>query len=306
MGVRERRRRRRYAAVVRRSVAVVTGIVLCSAILYFGNAIKQDETDGESEPQTELSEKVFDTTEIYLEKESVNDAESDSEFPVMSSVQKEYQRIQNLPAGELASAGIVSEELTERLFYSTQIDEALLSKINGVSYTQNEYIDITDLRYLKMLYYGGDGNTYVGEMLVNQKIADTVLDIFKTLYENQYPIEQMVLVDNYEADDELSMSSNNTSAFNYRPIAGSSKLSKHSYGMAIDLNPKYNPCVKTAADGSIICQPENGLDYADRSKDFPYKIDENDLAHQLFTQAGFTWGGSWNSLKDYQHFEMSE
>ena len=73
--------------------------------------------------------------------------------------------------------------------------------------------------------------------------------------------------------------------------------------MAIDLNPKYNPYVKHASDGSVICQPESGRAYADRTKDFSYKIDTNDLAYQLFTQAGFTWGGNWNSVKDYQHFE---
>lgn len=95
-------------------------------------------------------------------------------------------------------------------------------------------------------------------MIVNASIADTVLDIFLTLYENQYPIEHMVLVDEYDGDDENLMSANNTSAFNYRPIAGSSKLSKHSYGLAIDVNPRYNPCVKSKADGSITCQPENG------------------------------------------------
>ncbi|MBO5371329.1 MAG: M15 family metallopeptidase [Lachnospiraceae bacterium] len=185
-----------------------------------------------------------------------------------------------------------------------EIDDSLFAKINGISYTPNTYIDISELRYLRMLCYGLDGNTYVGEMIVNEKIADTVLEIFQKLYENQYPIERMVLVDNYQANDELSMSDNNTSAFNFRQIAGSDKLSNHSYGMAIDINPKYNPYVKTAADGSILCQPESGRDYIDRTKDFPYKIDENDLAYLLFTEAGFTWGGNWNSVKDYQHFEM--
>lgn len=232
--------------------------------------------------------------------------ESDTEMTTASSVESEFQRISNLPAGELAIEGMLSGELIEQLFYSTEIDEAIFSRINGVSYKENDSVKVEDLRYLRMLCYDVDGNTYVGEMIVNQKIADTVLEIFQTLYENQYPIERMVLVDEYQADDESSMAANNTSAFNYRSIAGSSTLSKHSYGMAIDINPRYNPYVKTAADGSTVCQPADSMGYADRSEDFIYKIDENDLAYKLFTEAGFTWGGSWNSLKDYQHFEMAE
>jgi len=124
----------------------------------------------------------------------------------------------------------------------------------------------------------------------------------KELYENQYPIEKMVLIDEYEADDEKSMEDNNTSAFNYRSINGSTKLSKHSLGLAIDINPRYNPCVRTI-DGELSVEPANGNAYTDRTQEFPYKINENDLCYRLFTEHGFTWGGSWNSLKDYQHFE---
>ncbi len=162
----------------------------------------------------------------------------------------------------------------------------------------------SDLSYLRMLYYGPDGNTYLGEMIVNQAIEADILDIFQKLYENRYPIERMVLVDEYDADDEASMQANNTSAFNYRTIAGSSRLSNHSYGLAVDLNPKYNPYVKEASDGSLICQPQGSEAYADRAAEFAYKIDEQDLAYRLFTEAGFTWGGDFNSVKDYQHFEM--
>ena len=208
-----------------------------------------------------------------------------------------------LPAGNMAVEGMVSDELINRLFFANAIDDTLLARINGYSYTPNDTVGVNDLSYLRMLYYGSDGNTYVGEMIVNWKIADKVLEIFQKLYENQYPIEKMMLIDTYYAEDEASMSDNNTSAFNYRPIAGSKKLSKHSYGLAIDLNPKYNPYVKRNSDGTTICQPENGRSYIDRRLDFAYKIDENDLAYQLFTEAGFTWGGHWNSLKDYQHFE---
>ena len=216
---------------------------------------------------------------------------------------QETDRIRSLPAGEIAEVQILTPEQISSLFFAEELNDAVFTRINGLSYTENPNVKRSDLSYLKMLYYGFDGNTYVGEMIVNQKIESDILQIFRTLYENKYPIEKMVLIDNYDASDTLSMEDNNTSAFNYRTISGSDKLSNHSYGMAIDLNPKYNPYVKTASDGSVTCQPESGREYADRSKDFAYKIDENDLAYRLFTEAGFTWGGNWNNVKDYQHFE---
>lgn len=140
-------------------------------------------------------------------------------------------------------------------------------------------------------------------MIVNQVITQDILEIMKELYYNDYPIEKMVLIDEYAGDDEASMEDNNTSAFNYRAISGTTTLSKHSLGMAIDINPKYNPYVVTRANGEIVISPENGITYADRTKDFSYKIDENDLCVRLFLEHGFSWGGNWTSPKDYQHFE---
>ncbi len=98
------------------------------------------------------------------------------------------------------------------------------------------------------------------------------------------------------------MADNNTSCFNYRTVSGKSKLSNHSYGCAIDINPLYNPYVRTR-DGKVLVSPQNAGEYADRSADFPYKIDREDLCYRLFTEHGFEWGGAWNSSKDYQHFE---
>lgn len=253
----------------------------------------------EEDLMTENLQRTEELTEIIR----TDDTKATEE--VLSEVMKaenEYQRILSVSPGERAVSGFLSEEIAVRLFYEGDITR-VLPRIQGISYQENPNVALSDLAYLRMLYYGMDGNTYVGEMIVNQKIKEDVLSVFQKLYEERYPIERMLLVDEYQGEDERSMDANNTSAFNYRTIAGSSKLSNHSYGMAIDLNPKYNPYVKQRGDGSILCQPESGRAYADRTKEFDYKIDENDLAYQLFTQAGFTWGGSWNSVKDYQHFE---
>lgn len=270
---------------------------------WFGTERKIDEL---TEEVTEVSEKMPSGTELEDKNQTADNIESETQLITETFSEQEIDRIRSLPAGELAAAETLAAEQINPLFFASAVDDAVSARINGFSYTENPNIQLSDLSYLKMLYYGFDGNTYVGEMIVNRKIESDVLQIFKTLYENQYPIEKMVLIDDYNADDLLSMEDNNTSAFNYRTISGSDKLSNHSYGMAIDLNPKYNPYVKTASDGSVLCQPEGGREYADRSKNFAHKIDENDLAYRLFTEAGFTWGGSWNSVKDYQHFEKED
>ncbi len=208
--------------------------------------------------------------------------------------------IREMEAGSILEMETLRDGMAELLFYSEELSPGVQQRIVGTSYQENDNISLDELRYLRILHVGFDGKTHIGELLVNQSIAEDVLEIMAELYKDGYAIEKMVLVDNYGADDEQSMEDNNTSAFNYREIAGSSKLSRHSLGLAIDINPLYNPCVK---NGGTSISPVNAGDYADRSQPFAHKIDENDLCYQMFTEHGFTWGGHWNSLKDYQHFE---
>lgn len=183
------------------------------------------------------------------------------------------------------------------------ISDAVFQRMQGKSYKENCTVPRSELRYLRLSYYTADGQTKVGELICNKLIASDLKEIFQELYKHHYPIERMQLIDDYDADDERSMQANNTSCFNFRAIAGTKKLSKHSLGMAIDINPLYNPCVKVNKDGSTSIQPKTGRRYANRQRQWPYKIDKNDLCYRLFVSHGFQWGGSWRSVKDYQHFE---
>lgn len=182
------------------------------------------------------------------------------------------------------------------------LKDSILVRMRGKSLKKGCPVDVKQLRYLTILHHDGHGRILQGEMIVHHTIAEQVLEIFKALYKAGYPIERMRLVDDYGASDERSMLANNTSAFNYRMIAGSKKLSKHSQGLAIDINPFYNPCVRMK-NGKQEVQPAQARPYAQRKKKFAYKIDANDLCCKLFKKYGFVWGGDWHSLKDYQHFE---
>ena len=90
------------------------------------------------------------------------------------------------------------------------------------------------------------------------------------------------------------MLSNNTSGFNYRTVTGGKKLSKHSYGFAIDINPVQNPYFK----GKVVL-PEGAI--YNPSK--PGTLTSDCVVVKTFIRLGWDWGGNWKSLKDYQHFE---
>lgn len=214
-----------------------------------------------------------------------------------------FADVHAMAAGSILDVSSLPQQELGSFFYSEELPWEVQQRILGSSYQENDNISLPELRYLRVLHMGFDGKTYIGELIVNQSIAEDILEIMSQLYAQAYPIEKMVLIDAYGADDERSMSDNNTSAFNYREIAGSSKLSKHALGLAIDINPKYNPYVKDSGTGELDISPANGAGYADRDGDFPYKIAEGDLCLQLFLEHGFAWGGNWNSVKDYQHFE---
>ena len=196
---------------------------------------------------------------------------------------------------------------TERItyqpdFYYEPLSEDMKKRITGLSYKEDCPIPYEDLRYVSILYVNFKGNTSTGELICNKAIAQDLVEIFYELYQADYQIEQIRLVDEYNADDNLSMQDNNSSCFNYRTIAGTSKISMHGQGLAIDINPFFNPYV-TYHNGETQVAPVGAESYVDRSQPFAYKIDENDLCYKLFTEHGFHWGGHWNSSKDYQHFE---
>lgn len=188
------------------------------------------------------------------------------------------------------------------VFTQSEITDEIFRRIWGKSFPEECTTSREILRFLRVSHYNGEGEVCQGELICHHSIAEDLLDIFRQLYDARYPIERMVLIDEYDADDEASMAHNNTSAFNFRYISGTRRLSKHSLGLAVDINPLYNPYVRQRG-GKTLVSPSGAAPYADRSKDFPYKIDRNDLCYRLFKAHGFTWGGDWKSSKDYQHFE---
>ena len=191
-------------------------------------------------------------------------------------------------------------------FYISEIDEKIFARIDGKSYKKSCPLLLSELRYLHVLHKDLSGKTLEGELICNVRIAEPLTDIFKKLFVENYPIEKIRLIDEYDADDELSMRDNNSSCFNFRYVSYTNRISLHGFGLAVDINPLYNPYIKTV-DGKKIIAPDTSADFEDRTKSFPYKIEANDLCCKLFAEHGFKWGGDcWDDEWDYQHFFIEE
>jgi hypothetical protein len=189
------------------------------------------------------------------------------------------------------------------------VPEEVKKKITGVSY-KSECIDIKNLSFLKIIHWGFDEKLHLGEMIVNKKVANEVVDIFTDLLKAKYAIEKIKLIDEYNANDDKSMEDNNSSALCCRPVTGQEKMknptwSLHSYGTAIDINPKQNPYIKPKVN---LILPKNAAEYIDRSKVRKGMIIKDDVCYTAFTKRGWTWGGDWDihdakGRIDLQHFQ---
>lgn len=251
--------------------------------------------------QTESTETTTAvTTDAWAQTEPVTTVST--EPPVFMDYTAEELR--QFPGGKVLNRPLPTN-LIDGCFTVSPMPDDIFERMNGVSYQINDSITRSDLSYMRVLHYTPDGTIQIGEMVINKAIADEVCEIFRALFDAQYPIERMLLIDEYDGDDEASMADNNSSCFNYRTMPGSKTLSRHALGLAVDINPLYNPYLTRDAKGNRKVMPAEAKSYADRTADFPMKIDENDLCYQLFTEHGFTWGGSWEKTPDYQHFEKA-
>lgn len=204
------------------------------------------------------------------------------------------------PAPEITEPEVVVPVFVPE--FSVQgVPDSVQARMRGVSYREGCPVAMGDLRYLRLSYVDFEGSPQTGEMVCHKAIAGDLVAIFRELYDSAYPIRSIRLAADFGGSDDASMEADNTSCFNHRSVAGSRVLSQHARGMAVDVNPLENPCVRR---GRV--QPASGAPFADRAADFPHKITSSDLCCRLFKARGFRWGGDWRSVKDWQHFEKKQ
>jgi hypothetical protein len=188
-------------------------------------------------------------------------------------------------------------------FSSHHLSAALRARMTGSSWHEGCPVGLSDLRSLRIGYWGFDGQPHVGKMVVAASAVSAVHEAFRTLYAARFPIRRMHLVDDSGASDYDSIDADNTSAFNCRPVTGGTQFSEHAYGRAIDINPIENPYVYP--DGKTVHKASRP--YQDRSDHRRGMAFRGGVLVQAFAGAGWSWGGLWRppSGTDYQHFSST-
>ena len=170
-------------------------------------------------------------------------------------------------------------------------------------------VQIDRLRLVEVDYIDFDGNVNSGQIIVLDAVAASVKSIFMELYLLKFPLQQVSLITSFDGNDDRSMEANNTSSHNYRKVAGTSRLSLHSYGTAIDINPVQNPYILfEEGSNKATYLPPSSIQYANRLVNRLGKPDQKGYAEEVvdvFARHGFYWwGGYWDDPIDYQHFQL--
>jgi len=178
----------------------------------------------------------------------------------------------------------------------------LRGMMENTTYQAGCPVGLDELVLLTASRWGFDGQPATGTVVLRADVVDVVVDVLEAAWDARFPIERMEPASAFGGSDEASMAANNTSAFNCRPITGGSSWSQHSYGNAIDINPRQNPYI--SGSGKTILPPE-GAPYVVRDPGVPGLIVDPSPIVDTFRSHGWGWGGDWSSLKDYQHFSES-
>lgn len=277
---------------------LVLALFTLAMLVFLGIHLLNQQTNGKQVTENETSEKQT----------------SDVQTPdAQQTTQEKRTDLRGLEAGTIVEKATIDAQNLDVYFTSSELTEVQKEAMNGKSYIENPDISYDDLRYIKVLHYNFRHQIQVGELVVNQAIAEDCRQIFMELFQEEYEIHSMYLIDRYYEKDQArngeqvdisSINDDNTSAFHYRKIAGTEVLSNHAYGMAIDINPLENPYVKEADLQQTVASPYKDYNsYKDRTAQRAHMISKDDACYRIFKAHGFQWGGEWNGNKDYQHFE---
>jgi hypothetical protein len=161
-------------------------------------------------------------------------------------------------------------------------------------------VSADDLAYVRLAFWGFDDRRHTGELLLNRSVARDVVAVFRKLYRARFPFEELRVTSRSELEAPPTGDGNNTGAFVCRPTVGSTTYSQHAYGLAFDIDPFQNPYT----NGDLVL-PELASSYLDRDHVRPGMITPDGVVVRAFAAIGWTWGGAWRSLKDYQHFSVN-
>ncbi len=179
-----------------------------------------------------------------------------------------------------------------------ELDDTVFVRMRNCSWRDHPACPAREaLRYLRISHHNFDGSVGQGELIVAAAIATPTVTLFARLWRLGFPIASMRLVDDFAGSDDASMAANNSSAFNFRTVAGTDILSMHAVGMAIDINPVQNPWIRQPHP----IAPPAGLGFSQRSDLRPGMIVRPGPVVAAFDELGWEWGGDWRHASDYHH-----
>jgi hypothetical protein len=170
----------------------------------------------------------------------------------------------------------------------------------GASWSRACPVGLDQLRYLTVSFRGFDGAPHTGEIVVHAEVAQDVVSVFRRLYAEGFPIEEMRLPSTADLEAAPTGDGNNTAGYVCRAARGQKTWSQHAYGRAVDINPFHNPLVK-----KDLVVPELASAYVDRTSARAGMHMRRGAAVRAFAAIGWEWGGDWRSLKDYMHFSQN-
>lgn len=221
-----------------------------------------------------------------------------SGIDILSDFQCLYrERLQQICAwsdNKVAHAGSSSGTLYNPVVDSSMTwREAVINKTGG---TKVPLHIINNLEVVDVIYYSYDGKIHKGQVVIHKRLVNDIHKVFRVIFRKKFPIYSVIPISygKFDWNDNKSMAANNTSAFNYRNVAGEKKLSKHAYGFAVDINPLHNPYIK----GKRVLPPD-----AEYIKKRAGTLTPGCPIVKIFLKLGWSWGGNWVKSKDYQHFE---
>lgn len=152
---------------------------------------------------------------------------------------------------------------------------------------------IDQLQLIDVIYISTDEKLHQGQILTNKRLAKDVKDLFQFMLHQQFVIEKAIPIVAYNWSDSLSMADNNSYSFCYRNIS----YSNHAKGLAIDINPRFNPLRWKTKDlpnepmGAVLDTTVNGT------------LHPNHPVVKEFRKRGFRWGHTFTKYWDDHHFE---
>jgi hypothetical protein len=183
------------------------------------------------------------------------------------------------------------------------LDEPTRAAMIGVVWRKGCPVGLDDLRRITFRHWSSDGSIATGQIVVNAGVAVDIQGVLYDLFDAKFPIASAKPIEVFGGDDDRSTIANNSSAFNCRAVTGGKTFSEHAWGRAIDLNPVQNPYVRS--NGTVLDSKAKRFIKRSALSESSGAITANGAVVKAFKRIGWTWGGTFNRVKDYQHFSST-